>query len=207
MWEGLGLHVFWLWICMCLHMCGSVHVSVDPHVCIGLGVHSSVSVCIFVPASFYVHLPLNLFIPEFDSLILSLGIHISLPTHMRGSLTLSCLSLQDSAPIFVIISPSVCMPLSFNSVFLLHSPPIPPFGFPDIFLYLFRYFTFSCFQLFLQWFLLLASFLFPAGLSLPLSTSRLLSQQLCFNTLGSRFEPQLCFVSHRSEHYKSLSFL
>ena len=192
---------------MCLHMCGSVHVSVDPHVCIGLGVHSSVSVCIFVPASFYVHLPLNLFIPEFDSLILSLGIHISLPTHMRGSLTLSCLSLQVSAPIFVIISPSVCMPLSFNSVFLLHSPPIPPFGFPDIFLYLFRYFTFSCFQLFLQWFLLLASFLFPAGLSLPLSTSRLLSQQLCFNTLGSRFEPQLCFVSHRSEHYKSLSFL
>lgn len=83
----------WLWICMCLHMCGSVHVSVDPHVCIGLGVYSSVSVCIFVPASFYVHLPLNLFIPEFDSLILSLGIHVSLPTHMRGSQALSYLSL------------------------------------------------------------------------------------------------------------------
>lgn len=92
-WEGLGLHVSWLWICMCLHMCGSVHVSVDPYVCIGLGVYSSVSVCIFVPASFYVHLPLNLFIPEFDSLILSLGIHVSLPTHMRGSQALSYLSL------------------------------------------------------------------------------------------------------------------
>ena len=171
----------YVWICTCV--CGSI--------CVYRSGCTFFSVCNFVPASFYVHLPLNLFIPEFDSLVLSLGIHVSLPTPMRGSLALSCLSLQVSTHIFVIISPSVCMPLSFNSVFLFHSPPIPPFGFPDIFLYLFRYFTFFCFQLFLQCFFLLASFLFPAGLSQPLSTSRFLSQQLSFNALGSRFEPQL----------------
>ena len=31
--------------------------------------------------------------------------------------------------------------------------------------------------------------------------------QLSFSALGSRFEPQLCFVSHRGEPCKSLSFL
>lgn len=135
-WEELGLHVFCLWVCTCLHTCGCVHVFVDLYVCIGLGVHSSVSASLFLPLC--VSPSESLSIPVFDSLILSLGIHVCLSTYMGGSLALLCFSASLCTHFFVIISPSLCMPLSFTSVFPFHSPPIPPFGFSNL-LCLLRY--------------------------------------------------------------------
>lgn len=69
----------------CLLTCQSVHVLVNLYVCIGLGMHSP-CVCIFVPAFFYVHLPLNLSLSlcMACSIILSLGMHIWLSTYIAG---------------------------------------------------------------------------------------------------------------------------
>ena len=189
-WEELGLHVFCVWVCTCLHTCGTVCVHRS-------GVHSSVSASLFLPLCASPSESLS--IPVFDSLILSLGMHVCLSTYMGGSLALLCFSASLCAHVFVIISPSLCMPLSFTCLpFPLPTNPTIWLPKSSVSIQVCKSTPFSQCP---------ASLPLPAGLSLPLSISLFPSHQPSLSTLGSRFEPQLCLVSPRAEPYKSLSRL